>query len=309
MKVFKNLNEVKLDKRTIVTIGTFDGVHMGHQKVISKILNTAKNENLESIIVTFAQHPRNVLNNNDDVAILNTTSEKLDLLQKLGVQNVLLLDFNDELANLTGEEFVEKVLINKLKIQKIIIGYDHRFGKNRASDIHDLINFGKKFHFDVEQISAEEINEITISSTKIRNAILSGNITEANTFLGYTYFINASVEKGKQLGRTIQFPTANLKVNSVQKLIPQNGVYLVKGFWDDQSCFGMMNIGNRPTVNGQNTTIEVHFLNFDQDIYDKEIRIEFFEKIRNEQKFNSIEDLKIQLEQDKLTALQFFNLD
>lgn len=306
MKVFTSETEFSSSKRTILTIGTFDGVHLGHKKIIDRLLKSSKAENIESTVVTFSEHPRSVLNQDKNICLLNTTDEKIKLLENLGLDNLVILDF-ESISELSGEEFVKNILVDKLNIQKIIIGYDHRFGKNRSSDIHDLIYFGKKYHFDVEQISAEEINDITISSTKIRNAILNGNISLANSYLGYDFFFSGEVTQGKQLGRTIEFPTANIKIQNSQKIIPKTGVYIVKGEWDKKQHNGMMNIGYRPTVEGNSLSIEVHFLNLDEDLYHKQITIYTLEFIRDEQKFNSLEDLKEQLKEDKNKTMKFFN--
>jgi len=305
MKVFHSLSEYHSHQKTILTIGTFDGVHLGHKKILQRILNNAQN-NTQSVVITFAQHPRTVLQSDYDIRLLNTTQEKIDQLEKSGIDNLLILEFNATLSNLTGEEFVKHILVDKLNIQKIIIGYDHKFGKNRSSDIHDLINFGKKYHFDVEQISAEELNEITISSTKIRNAILEGNVELANQYLGYTFSFTGSVVRGNQIGRTINFPTANIEIEDPKKILPKNGVYIVDGFWNGESHIGMMNIGFKPTLNENKKTIEVHFLDLNEDLYDKEISIAVHQFIRAEQKFNSLEELKNQLTKDKEATLSYF---
>lgn len=305
MKIQYNVPEIKSSRKSIITIGTFDGVHLGHKKIIDRLLKSAKTENLESTLITFSEHPRTVLQSEKNISLLNTTEEKTRLLEALGLDNLVILDFQS-ISNFSGEEFVKNILVDKLNIQKIIIGYDHRFGKNRASDIHDLIYFGKKYHFDVEQISAKELNDITISSTKIRNAILNGKITLANSYLGYNFFFSGKVVLGKQLGRTIQFPTANIEIQNSQKIIPQNGVYIVTGEWDNQQHQGMMNIGFRPTLNGTTLSIEVHFLNLDENLYDKEITIYILDFIREEKKFDSLQNLKEQLETDKNTTIQYF---
>lgn len=307
MKVFYNLSTITFSKKTIVTIGTFDGVHLGHQKIIKRLLDSASGNDYESVIITFSQHPRSVLQTNSDIKLLSTTEEKIKLLEKSGLDNLVILEFNKGLAELTGEEFVKSILVDKLNIQKIIIGYDHKFGKDRSSDIHDLTNFGKKYHFDVEQISAEELNEITISSTKIRKAITEGDLQLANQFLGYPFTFTGKVVLGKQLGRTIHFPTANIQIEQPLKIIPKPGVYIVKGNWDGNTHQGMMNIGNRPTVHGKDTTIEIHFFNLNEDLYSKEITIAVLAFLREEQKFNSINELKEQLKKDQEASLQFFN--
>lgn len=286
-------------KKSIVTIGTFDGVHIGHKKILEKIIHSAKVLDCESVVLTFFPHPRMILQENSFVKLLNTMEEKIVLLQKIGIDNLIIHPFDKEFSQLTAEEFVKKILVDQFQIQKIIIGYDHRFGKNRTADINDLILFGEKYGFEVEQISAQEIDDIAISSTKIRTAIADGTIALANEYLGYNYFFTGIVVKGKQLGRTIGFPTANIHIKEDYKLIPKNGVYLVKSIFNEKRIYGIMNIGMRPTVNGENQTIEVHFIDFDQNLYDQEITIEVLEFIRDEHKFDSIEALKNQIQKDK----------
>ncbi|WP_134387961.1 bifunctional riboflavin kinase/FAD synthetase [Flavobacterium psychrophilum] len=306
MKVFYSISDFKCEKKTVATLGTFDGVHLGHQKIISRLLNNTQNKHLESVVLTFSQHPRSVLQVESNIKLLNTNAEKIALLEKKGIDNLIIHPFDASFSELTGEDFVKNILVDQLNIKKIIIGYDHRFGKNRASDIHDLIYFGKKYHFDVEQISAKEIDEISISSTKIRKAIQDGNIKLANQYLGYNYLFAGNVIRGQQLGRTIGFPTANISIENTQKIIPKNGVYIVEGSWQGKNHQGMMNIGTKPTVDGKNTTIEVHFFNRNEDLYNLEITISVCEFIRAEVKFNSIEELKRQLQQDKIISLDYF---
>ncbi|WP_134396965.1 bifunctional riboflavin kinase/FAD synthetase [Flavobacterium psychrophilum] len=306
MKVFYSISDFKCEKKTVATLGTFDGVHLGHQKIISRLLNNTQNKHLESVVLTFSQHPRSVLQVESNIKLLNTNAEKIALLEKKGIDNLIIHPFDASFSELTGEDFVKNILVDQLNIKKIIIGYDHRFGKNRASDIHDLIYFGKKYHFDVEQISAKEIDEISISSTKIRKAIQDGNIKLANQYLGYNYLFAGNVIRGQQLGRTIGLPTANISIENTQKIIPKNGVYIVEGSWQGKNHQGMMNIGTKPTVDGKNTTIEVHFFNLNEDLYNLEITISVCEFIRAEVKFNSIEELKRQLQQDKIISLDYF---
>lgn len=306
MKTFSNIKEYN-NKKSVVTIGTFDGVHIGHKKILERIIFNAKELNCESVVLTFFPHPRMVLQDNSVVQLLNTVNEKTLLLEKTGIDNLIIHPFNQEFSRLTAEEFVKEILVNQLNIRKIIIGYDHRFGRNRTANINDLIVFGKEYGFEVEQISAQEINDNAVSSTKIRNAILEGNITLANNYLGYNYFFSGIVVKGKQLGRTIGFPTANIKINEDYKLIPKNGVYIVKSNYDKKTIFGLMNIGTRPTVDGTNQTIEVFFLDFDKTIYDETLTVEIIEFIREEQKFDSLNDLKNQLNEDKIFALNYIN--
>lgn len=303
MKIFNSLQEFVPNKKSIVTIGTFDGVHIGHQKIIQKLIQNATEQNCESVILTFFPHPRMVLQNDSDIKLLNTLDEKIGLLEKTGLQNLIIQTFDTEFSQLTAEEFVEKILVNQLNIQKIIIGHDHRFGKNRTANFEDLTEYGKKYGFEVEQITAKEINEVSVSSTKIRNAIVEGNIILANEYLGYDYFLTGKVRQGKQLGRTIGFPTANIKIEENYKLIPKNGVYIVKSILNNKTVYGMMNIGTNPTVDGKILSIEVHFLNYDADLYDRQIKISILDYIRPEQKFDSVTQLKEQLEKDKKTTL------
>ena len=241
------------------------------------------------------------------IKLLNSVEEKTLLLEKAGIDNLIIHPFNQEFSRLSAEDFVKDVLINKLNVQKIIIGHDHRFGRNRTANIDDLILYGKQFGFEVEQISAQQINENAVSSTKIRNAILDGNILLANNYLGYNYFFSGNVVKGKQLGRTIGFPTANIEIKEDYKLIPKNGVYIVKSSYKEKVIYGMMNIGTRPTVDGKDQTIEVNFFNFNEDIYDEKITIELLDFIRDEQKFENLDGLKKQLYNDRETALTFIS--
>ena len=280
MKIFHSINDFRSTKKTIITLGTFDGVHIGHKKILEKVLQNTGDGQYESLVLTFFPHPRMILKEDSDMKLLNTIDEKIDLLDKIGIQNLVIHPFDEKFSRLTAEEFVKTILVDRFQVQKIIIGYDHRFGRNRTANINDLIAFGEQYDFEVEQISVQEINEISVSSTKIRNALLEGNMTLANDYLGYNYFLTGEVVKGKQLGRTINFPTANLKIQENYKLIPQNGVYIVKSVINEQTVFGMMNIGFNPTVNGQNQTIEIHYFDFDADLYHQKIRVSILQRIR-----------------------------
>ena len=305
MKIFNSIASYKSAKKAIVTIGTFDGVHIGHQKIIEKLTQNAKNLDCESLVLTFFPHPRMVLQGDSDIKLLNTIDEKALLLEKAGVDNLIIHPFDQAFSRLTAEEFVSKVLVDAFHVKKIIIGHDHRFGRNRTATINDLELFGKQFDFEVEQISVQEINEVAVSSTKIRTALESGNVALANTYLGYEYLLSGIVIRGKQLGRTIGFPTANIQIQESYKLIPKQGVYIVKSSINDNVVYGMMNIGFNPTVNGTKLSVEVHFLDFDSDLYDKTFVISVLERIREEQKFESIDDLKKQLKRDKEYVISF----
>ncbi len=306
MKIYNSINNFTTTKKTIVTLGTFDGVHIGHNAILDKICKVAKHDNLESIILTFFPHPRKIVSNNYDIKLLNTIEEKSVLLEKIGIQNFIIHPFDKTFSELSPREFVTQVLVEKLNIQKIIIGHDHKFGKDRAADFNDLINFGKEFGFEVEEISAQQINEVSVSSTKIRNSLLEGNISLANEYLGYPYVLTGNVVKGNQLGRTIGFPTANIEIPEEYKLIPKNGVYIVTANVLDQNVFGMMNIGVKPTLGENKLSIEVHLLDFDKDIYNQKIQVNLLERLRDEQKFESFKALKSQIELDKQNTIEYF---
>ena len=305
MKIFHSIKDFSSPKKTILTLGTFDGVHIGHKKILEKVIQNTQDEKYESLVLTFFPHPRMILQERSEIKLLNTMSEKILLLEQLGIQNLVIHPFDEIFSRLTAEDFVRTVLVEQFKIHKIIIGYDHRFGRNRTADINNLIEFGEKYGFEVEQISAQEINAISVSSTKIRNAIQEGEMLLANKYLGYHYFLTGTVIKGKQLGRTIGFPTANLKIEEDYKLIPSKGVYIVSSEINNQTVFGMMNIGNNPTVGNETLSVEIHYLNFEGDLYDQKITVAIYQRIRNEEKFDSLSLLKEQIEKDKLQTLSY----
>ncbi len=307
LKIFKSIKDFSSDKKTILTLGTFDGVHKGHQKILKKITQGTKNGKYESLVLTFFPHPRMVLQENSDIKLLNTIEEKIYLLEAIGIENLVIHPFDEIFSQLTAEDFVRTVLVDQFNIHKIIIGHDHRFGKNRTANIDDLIGFGEKYGFEVEQISVQEINDISVSSTKVRKSLLEGDMALANKYLGYNYFLSGTVVKGKQLGRTIGFPTANIKIEEDYKLIPHNGVYVVRSVINEKTVFGMMNIGFNPTVSGEKLTIEIHFLDFDTNLYDQKITVSILKYLRPEQKFDSLDLLTQQLEKDKNTALTYLS--
>lgn len=305
MKIFNSINDFRSSKKTVLTLGTFDGVHIGHRKILEKVIQKTENGKEESLVLTFFQHPRMVLQGQSDVKLLSTIQEKIDLLNDLGIQNIVIHPFDEAFSKLSAEAFVKTVLVDCFDVKKIIIGHDHRFGRNRTANIDDLIAFGEQYNFEVEQISVEEINDVSVSSTKIRKALNEGNMTLANEYLGYEYFLTGIVSKGKQLGRTIGFPTANLLIKEIDKLIPRNGVYVVKSVINQKIVYGMMNIGFNPTVSGEKLAIEIHYFDFDADLYDQEIRVSVLKFVRQEQKFDSVALLKQQLEKDKESTLFF----
>ncbi|MQP53699.1 MULTISPECIES: bifunctional riboflavin kinase/FAD synthetase [unclassified Flavobacterium] len=305
MKTYHSIFDFKTSKKTILTLGTFDGVHLGHKSILDKLKKGTEKGRYESVVLTFFPHPRMVLNQDSSIKLLNTIDEKTILLENFGIDTLIIHPFDAAFSNLTAEDFVKDILVDQLNIQKIIIGYDHRFGKNRTADINDLIAFGEKYGFEVAQIGAKEIDEIAISSTKIRKALLGGDIKLTNQYLGYSYFISGKVVEGKKIGRTIGFPTANIKLSETYKLLPKNGVYIVSCKINDTLFYGMMNIGNNPTIGDNEQSIEVHFFELNQDIYNHNLQISILKHIREEQKFNSIEELKSQLENDKALSIAF----
>jgi len=300
---FNNIENFNNPVHTIVTIGTFDGVHIGHRKIIEKLVAGANANDLLSTILTFFPHPRMVLQQNADLKMITTLDEKKDILEGTGLDQLIIHPFTKDFSRLTALEFVRDLLVKKLHVKKVVIGYDHRFGRNRTATITDLIEFGATYNFDIEEIPAEEINEVSVSSTKIRKALSEGDIATANSYLGYEFMLTGHIEKGKGLGRQIDFPTANLHIEESYKLIPENGVYVVKSTIDGRVVYGMMNIGFNPTVNGTNKTIEINFFDFNEDLYGKKLRIHLIERLRDEKRFDSISALKEQLKTDKKNAL------
>lgn len=308
MKI-KTAADYKRIKDSVVTIGTFDGVHIGHQKIISRLVDIAKTNDLQALVLTFFPHPRMVVQKDSDIKLINTIDEKAAQLQELGVDHLVVKEFTKSFSRLTALEYVRDVLVNKLKVKHIIVGYDHHFGRNRTATIDDLIEFGKFYDFEVTQIDAQEIGDVAVSSTKIRTALHEGKMKIANQFLGYDFMLTGIVVKGKGLGSNLNFPTANIHIEESYKLIPKEGVYLVQSNLNGHQTYGMMNIGKNPTVSQDNKThIEVHFFDFDGDLYGKTLKIELLDHLRSEIKFPNIDALKEQLENDKSTAKQRINL-
>ncbi|MBL4746343.1 MAG: bifunctional riboflavin kinase/FAD synthetase [Flavobacteriaceae bacterium] len=304
MKTFHGLEHFKTEDKTIITIGTFDGVHIGHQKVIKKLLKTARKKNRPSVLLSFFPHPRMVLQKEAGIKLLNTIDERAELLEKTGLKNLVIIPFNKEFSRLTALDFVRKILVNTLNISRLLIGYDHQFGKNREGNFEQLTEYGHTYGFKVDKIEALDIDRISISSTKIRTALENGNIQKANTYLGYNYMLSGTVVKGHNLGEKIGYPTANLHIAEAYKLIPKTGAYISKSYLNGAWVYGMTNIGYRPTVNGKHQTIETHFFNFKDDLYGRKIRIHLLDYLRDEQKFDSVVQLKNQLLNDKKTALE-----
>ena len=302
MTSFNNINEFNSTDYTILTIGTFDGVHLGHQKVLERLTKEAKNNNLKSTVLTFFPHPRTVLNPNKPLKLINSVNERTDLLSKSKIDNLIIHPFDKSFSELDPEKYVLEILVTKLKAKIILIGYDHKFGKNRTADINDLKMYGEKYGFKVIEIKAEEISNIAISSTKIRKAISEGDISTAKEYLGYDVSLSGKIVHGKSIGRTIGFPTANVEVSEGYKLLPKNGVYLIESIINKKQVFGMMNIGVKPTLIESSKTIEINFFDFEGDLYDKNIRVDIKQFIRDEVRFESLELLKSQIQKDKINC-------
>ncbi len=305
MKVTRGLKNALSNYQSILTLGTFDGIHKGHKKIISKLISDSKKSNLRSIILTFFPHPRNIVSS-QKIKSINTIDEKIEIFSELELDELIIQDFNKSFSNMSAEEFV-KLLVDNLNLKKIIVGYNHRFGKNRSADINILKDFSLKYDFEVLEIKAFEVDKIKISSTKIRNAINEGNIDICNNYLGYNFNINGIVVKGKSIGKSIGFPTANINVIEEYKIIPKNGVYLARCFLDRNEYYGMMNIGFKPTFGSNKKTIEINIFGFDKDLYGKNIRIEFLKYIRDEIKFDNAEILQNQLNIDRENCVKLIN--
>jgi riboflavin kinase / FMN adenylyltransferase len=303
MNVHYGIKEFVKLENAVVTSGTFDGVHLGHQKILNRLNEVASETNGQSVVITFYPHPRSVISSDNQVVrLLSTLDEKIELLEKSGVNHLIIIPFTREFSELSSEEFIQKILIDIIGTRTLVIGFDHRFGKNREGGFDYLKQNKARYGFEIEEISRHDIENVGISSSKIRKALDEGDVPTADHFLGRNYAISGIIVKGKQLGRTIGFPTANIQVREIAKLIPADGVYAVKVYHQESEFGGMLNIGNRPTVDGTYKTIEVNIFDFDREIYGENLKVEFIKKIRNEQKFNGLEELKAQIAKDKETC-------
>lgn len=306
MKIITDFKDYHSNAPLALSLGMFDGVHLGHLSIINTLNLIAKNEDLESAILSFWPHPRKFLNPDDNVKMLNTLEEKLDLLEKSGIQNIFLKTFDEDFRNLTGTEFCEQVLVDTLNVKHIIIGHDHTFGKNKSGNFDLLKSLSTELDFKVNQLEAVQQNDLNISSTKIRIALSEGRIRDANEMLGYNYPLTGKVIHGKKLGRTIGYPTANIDV-PINKLLPKSGAYIVEVYFDDQFYKGMLSIGTNPTIDDLNQSLhtEVYILDFDQDIYDQEITVKFRDYLHDEIKFEGLEKLIEKLDLDKKLTAEF----
>lgn len=308
MRVIKDFSEIDRDDKTVLTIGTFDGVHRGHQKIIKKVVEISKTESLRNLIITFYPHPRKVINPNSNINLLTTQEEQAEILNQLGVDNHLKINFTRSFSEITSYQFIKEYIVEKIGVKKIVIGHDHHFGKSREGNIDFLKSVSSEFGFEVIEVPPFEIDSVLVSSSMIRSELKNGNILLANRMLGRNYFFTGKVVNGDGRGRTLGYPTANIKLNDDDKLLPMLGIYAVFIFIDGKRYNGLLSIGKRPTfyTNG-NIIPEVFIYDFQADIYGKEVRVEILEKIRGEEKFNSSEELIKQMDSDKQNGLKIFN--
>ncbi|RXF69315.1 bifunctional riboflavin kinase/FAD synthetase [Arcticibacter tournemirensis] len=312
MKVYKHLNEFQKSNNAVATIGTFDGVHIGHRKIISRLVEDARNMKGESVILTFFPHPRMILHPEDEsLKLITTIQEKTELIESLGVDHLIITPFTRDFSNLSPESYIEHILIERIGIRKIIIGYDHRFGKDRAGNFALLQHYSSVYNYEIEKIAEQDIHDVAVSSTKVREALLHGDVKTAADFLGYPFHLTGKVIKGDQIGRKIGYPTANLLVEEAYKLIPADGIYaatieVAQLGTTGNEWKGMAYIGNRPTINGMLRNIEVNIFDFDEEIYGKTLRLHFHHFVRGDMKFNGLDELQAQISRDKKSVMDYF---
>ncbi len=305
MKIYHSISDFKNVARPILTTGTFDGVHFGHKTIINRLKEIAKEENGETVLLTFSPHPRMVLFPDDhQLQLINTLDEKISLLENAGIDHLIIHPFTKAFSRIKSMNFVRDIIVNQINTHKLVIGYNHHFGRNREGSFEHLKEFSHLYGFEVEEIPAQLLDEVSVSSTKIRKALLFGNVSKAHDYLGYYYQLEGTVVKGKEIGRTIDFPTANLNISDNTKLVPKDGVYAVKVSFDGKLMDGMMNIGKNPTLGVNERSLEVHIFNFDEDLYGLKLQIKFVERLREEMTFKNLDSLKKQLLIDKQLAIQ-----
>ncbi len=305
MKIYYDINDFRV-KSAVITIGSFDGVHLGHLKIINRLNEIARQRQGESVVFTFYPHPRQILSPEEgNLRLLTTIDEKKRLFEKAGIEHLIIFPFTKEFSELGYEDFVKDILVKKLAVKILVVGYDHKFGRNREGGFEMLESLSHVYNFSVEKLDALLVDNVNISSTKIRQALQDGQIEKAKRYLGYSFCLHGTVIEGQKLGRRIQFPTANIESSDPNKIIPGFGVYAVRVRFNGNYLPGMLNIGTRPTVNNNadHRSIEVHIIGFEGDLYRKQIEIEFISKIREEQRFKSLGELKLQLEKDKQTVM------
>lgn len=308
MKIYHHLSEFKRLNNAVATIGTFDGVHFGHQKIIKRLCELAKATGGESVILTFFPHPRLIIDpENQDLKMINTIEEKAEILATLGVDHLIITPFTRDFSNLSPADYIEHILVQTIGIKQLIVGYDHRFGKDRTGGTKDLLAYSGIYNYNIEEIGEQDINDVAVSSTKIRTSLLKGDVALAAKYLGYQFSLKGPVVKGDKIGRTIGFPTANIFIEQPYKLIPSDGIYAVTVAMENEVFKGMAYIGQRPTINGMTRNIEVNIFDFNREIYGQSIKMNFLEFLRHDVKFEGLEALKIQLEKDKDNTLAYFD--
>ncbi|MBB6274180.1 riboflavin kinase/FMN adenylyltransferase [Pedobacter cryoconitis] len=307
MKIYNHLSEFKRLNNAVATIGTFDGVHFGHHKIINRLCELAKAKGGESVILTFFPHPRLIIDpENQDLKMINTIEEKAEILAGLGVDHLIITPFTRDFSNLGPAEYIKNILVDTIGIKQLIVGYDHRFGKDRSGGMTDLVAFSGPYGYEIEEIKEQDINDVAVSSTKIRKSLLEGQVGLAAKYLGYNFSLYGPVIKGDKIGRTIGFPTANIFIEQPYKIIPSDGIYAVTVEMGNETYKGMAYIGQRPTINGMTRNIEVNIFDFDQEIYGQYIKMNFMEFLRHDVKFTGLEALKLQLQKDKEDTLAYF---
>lgn len=310
MKIYHNLDAFPKLECAVVTSGTFDGVHLGHQKILSRLHEISLQHGGETVVLTFWPHPRMVVSDDSQsLQLLSTIDEKIELFEQQGIDHLVIIPFTRGFSELTSREFIQQILVDKIGCKRLVIGYDHRFGKNREGSFEFLKDNCSSFGFEVEEIPRQDIEDLAISSTRIRKALETGHIEDANELLGRPYSISGTIVKGKQIGRTIGFPTANIHPDESYKLIPRNGVYVIRGYYKNEVLNGMLNIGVRPTVDGSSKSIEANLFDFDKEIYGEEMKVELLHYIRPEQKFDGLPQLVQQINLDKDFAIEYFNTE
>ena len=302
MKTHNSAHTFSSEKGTVVTIGTFDGVHLGHRQIINRLNESARANDWESCVLTFFPHPRMVLQKDTSLRLINTIDERAQLLEGLGLDHLVIHPFTLDFSRYHAETFVEEILVNSLNAKKVIIGYDHRFGRNRNANIEDLKRFGEQLGFEVEEISKQQLEDVAVSSTKVRKSLEVGDVALANSYLDQAFMLSGIVVKGRSLGRTIGYPTANLDIAEDYKLIPAQGVYVVQSRINGKIVYGMMNIGTNPTVGGSAQTIETYFFDFDNDLYGQSLEIQLLDRIRDEKNFESVDELVKAMKADEIYA-------
>ncbi|MGB1941368.1 MAG: bifunctional riboflavin kinase/FAD synthetase [Flavobacteriaceae bacterium] len=299
MKTIHGIENFPASEGSVVTIGTFDGVHLGHQQILKQLIDTSQQSKLKSVLLTFFPHPRMVLQPDISMRLIQTIEEREKALRKTGLDYLVIHPFSEKFSRLSADDYVKQILVEKLNVRKVVVGYDHRFGRNRTASLEDMYNYADIYDFEVIEIDAKKIKSTAVSSTKIRKAIDEGDIALANSYLGDPFTLEGVVVHGDKRGRELSYPTANIELQNKHKIIPKQGVYLIQSDIDNQVVYGMMNIGTKPTFDTTNPSIEVHFFDWNGDLYDQTLQVKLLKWVREEQKFGSVEELQAQIHADE----------